>query len=292
MDVSFKIAPSLSFPARLAIGLSLAALGVASHFVAPWPLGVIVVFASSFLFLAKGYTNKPQDLGYEEWRAVTDREVDRIRDSFTRARKTKLPFYMSRGKAIVLLAVGLILALALGAGLGLPRASLVIMDFLALVSVFLISGGLSIWVPQELKMKVVCLQAIMDGNRRPGLSLVPYLRFDKTADGKEVPEDIRFMLEKKDAPADFVGVQFQVAINNGENGAVPYMYAVFLTKGRGSSYKKFSGMKARGYEVETSDDGGEYGAVVLRQQTDHGGYHTAKDDCERLYKTVLEALNS
>ena len=44
------------------------------------------------------------------------------------------------------------------------------------------------------------------------------------------------MVEPRRKPADFLGAQFQVAVNNGPNGAVPYLYAVFLCRGKGPTY--------------------------------------------------------
>ena len=67
-----------------------------------------------------------------------------------------------------------------------------------------------------------------------------YLRLDKSKEGQQIPEDIRLMVEPRRKPADFLGVQLQVAANTGSNGSVPHMYAVFLCKGKGARPARLS----------------------------------------------------
>jgi hypothetical protein len=122
-----------------------------------------------------------------------------------------------------------------------------------------------------------------------GLIVTPYLRLDKDKEGKQIPEDVRLMIEPKRKPEDFLGTQIQIAINNGPNGAVPYMYAVFLCKGKGTSFDKLS---KTDYGSMIKEPGGddEYGFIVVRQRTGGGGYHTTPHDCKKLFGIVEEKL--
>jgi hypothetical protein len=98
------------------------------------------------------------------------------------------------------------------------------------------------------------------------------------------------MYELKRPPADLVGIQVQASINNGPNGAVPYMYAVVLTKGKsGSSFKIAERAKVRGYEIEPGGDE-EYGTVVIRQKTGGSGYETTPKECVRLREICMKLL--
>jgi hypothetical protein len=150
-----------------------------------------------------------------------------------------------------------------------------------------------LWTPAELKMKMDAFRAVVSAAEKADASLklvvTPYLRLDKDKEGRQIPEDVRLLIEPRRKPEDFMGVQFQVAVNNGPNGAVPYLYAVFLCKGKGRSLSRFSSIRAEGFEVEPGADG-EYGFVVVRQETSHGGYHTSPEDCNRLVEVVAEAL--
>ena len=71
--------------------------------------------------------------------------------------------------------------------------------------------------------------------------ITPYLRLDKDKEDHQIPEDIRLMVEPRRKPADFLGVQMQVAVNKGPNGSVPYLYSMFLCKGKGETTRPSAG---------------------------------------------------
>jgi len=290
MEMTYKLAPKLPFASRLAAALALAAAGVVVQFIASPALGFPLILAGGLAFLANSYTNKPKDLGFEDWRPVTDREIDRIADNLRQSRKIKLPAYFSRGMAIAVAVVCLVIAFFSGVIAEDGTFAMAMLDALAFIGPVLFSGSVSVWVPAELKMKMECLQAVLSQNKPEGISITPYLRFDKNKEGKEIPEDVRLMLEGKRHPDDMVGIQIQAAINSGEHGAVPYLYAVCLTRGKGASFKKLSAMKIDGYEIEWKEPE-EYGAVVVRQATSGGGYYTSAEDCARLYQLCLKILD-
>ncbi len=251
-------------------------------------VGLPLVVVACFLLALKGATNKPKDQGLEEWRAVTDGEVARISDSITRSKKLRASLV---GRSILtvffvvaMLFVSFILALANS------RLSLLLVDASLFLIPGLFFGSVKAHVPPELDMKLSSFVAAMDVPLPTGFVLTPYLRFDKDDQARDVPEDLRLMLEPRRKPLDLVGIQFQVSINKGANGNVPYMYAVVLTKGRkGPSHAAFKSLKARGFEVEAGGDD-EYGTVVIRQSTEGGGYHTTGKDCSSLMNMMLKAL--
>jgi hypothetical protein len=250
--------------------------------------GLPFVIAAWFVLALKTVTNKPNDKGLEEWRAVTDGEVARIADNLKRSRGLRATI---AGPSILksMLLVSLLI-LSLGMSSGAPRASMAFFNLGLFAVPGLMFGRLKAHIPLEFNLKLTGFLAAMNVPRPQDYILTPYLRFDKDADGRDVPEDLRLMLEPKRKPADLVGIQFQAAINNGANGKVPYMYAVVLTKGKdGQTHRKFATMGARGYEVEPGGDK-EYGTVVVRQDTGGGGYHTTDDDCESLMVLMMKAM--
>jgi hypothetical protein len=292
MEMTYVVSPKLGLPSRLILGLGLAAAGIAVQFLLPspgWILGCFLVLGGGLLFSAKGITNKPADIGLEEWRPVTTVELDRIADKLRSSTKVRLPLLLSRGGAMLVTIACAVLALFFG--LGSSALGIAMVDALLLVAIPLFSGSIQVWIPKELKMKMECMQAVLSCDLPEGVTITPYLRFDKDKAGKEIPEDVRLMVESRGKREDVVGVQLQAAINNGENGAVPYLYAVALTKGGGPSFGKLSGMKVEGYEVEFKEPE-EYGAVVVRQDTGAGGYKTSVQDCKRLFALCLKILDA
>ncbi len=291
MNLRYLI-PGLPLGLRLALFGLLEGAGVFLQAALPggfWP-GTLVIVAGLFLVFARGYRNKPVDLGLEDWKPVSTAELARIRDNLERTRTVRLPLPYRRGFAVLAILPLAALALALLA-MGQFLLLLLVFDAFLLLVPFLFSGRVRLWTPQQLKMKMLAFQPIVERAGAPdsALILTPYLRFDQDREGRQIPEDVRLMVEPRRKPADFLGVQLQVAINNGPNGAVPYMYAVFLCRGKGASFARFSGGRDKGLVREPGGDG-EYGYVVLRQKTSGRGYHTTPKDCQRLFQMVLDEL--
>ncbi len=279
---------SLSLPARLVMAAFLysgaAALQVAGiggpAFLAP------VFLAWAFLAL-KPASNKPKDQGLEEWRAVSFQEIDRIMASIKEAKKLRLKL---AGPVLAGIFALLLMGLASVVSLGVSELLALAFFDLAIFSIpGLFFGGVRVFTPAGMDLKLPCFVALMGESLPKGMVLTPYLRFDKDEEGRDIPEDMRFMLEPARKPRDLIGFQFQAAINDGENGKVPYLYAVALTKGRdGPAYARLRTLRSKRYVVEAGGDG-DYGTVVIRQDTGGTGYHTRPSDCVALLKTVLKA---
>jgi hypothetical protein len=67
------------------------------------------------------------------------------------------------------------------------------------------------------------------------------------------------------------------------------MYAVFLCRGKGETYQKFSSQRFDDFVREPGGDK-DYGYVVVRQQTTGTGYHTTDSDVRRLYDLIKRRL--
>ncbi len=290
MELSYRIL-KLGAPSRLVLaGAFYAAavlLQVATRNV---PIGFVPIAAAWLVLSPKPTTNKPVDLGFEEWRAVSAAEVTRIADNIAASRKL-------RRKVAGPVALGLLALVGLGfASLfslaAWPPASLAFFDFALFLVPGLFFGKVSVHVPKDIAFKLPSFLALMDGSLPEDLVLTPYLRFDKDKEQRDIPEDLRFMLEPRRKTGDLIGVQLQAAVNSGPNGQVPYLYAVALTRGmKGAAYAAFSRLRSRGWVVEPGGDG-EYGTVVIRQETSGGGYHTTRDDCVSLLELCVKVLLS
>ncbi len=161
------------------------------------------------------------------------------------------------------------------------------LDAAVLLLPLLFSGNVRLWTPQELAFKMRCFDAIVGSEPTEGgdIIITPYLRLDKDKEGRRIPEDIRLMVEPRRKPSDFMGVQFQVAVNKGPNGNVPYMYGVFLCRGKTGTCSWIEAQEFPGMVSEPGSDK-EYGYVVVRQKTSGTGYHTTDSDVKRLYGMV------
>jgi hypothetical protein len=270
---------------RIALAGSLWVAGAALELVlSPILLpGIALVLAGWLPLMLRKATNAPEDQGFEEWRPVTMAEVDRLDDGLRQAKGLRRKTFDAGSVAALGLGIPAALIAFLAAGIsGRGDAAFVIANGAAFLFPAAAFGRIKVFSPREIGMKMPCFRAALSVPLPAVAAVAPYIRFDKDKAGLDVPEDLRLMLELKRPPADFVGIQIQAAINKGPNGEVPYLYAVVLTKGRaGPSYRYASSVRARGFEVEPGGEG-DYGSVVIRQETSGTGYATSREDCEKL----------
>ncbi|MBN1646394.1 MAG: hypothetical protein JW874_00055 [Spirochaetales bacterium] len=305
MNDGFKFF-KLSVAARLVLAGVFFAAAVVVQFFSTSFLAGLPCFILAWLVLAvKTVTNKPDDQGLEEWKPVTMKEVDRLYDNLRKSKEFKKVRSLKAGcpAMIIFLNVGIFVLVFLagparalfGSG-GSKNFFWLVGDIVLMFIPAIFFGNLRVFVPAGLDMKASSFYVLLSETLPPGMVYTPYLRFDKDSKGRPVPEDIRLMLELKRKPDDFMGVQFQIAINNGPHGAVPYMYAVILTKGKAESYRKILAGKSKlshavsGYIIEEGGDK-DYGTVVIRQNTSGGGYHTDESDIRSLRDAVLKCVH-
>jgi hypothetical protein len=281
----------LGLASRLAVAGGLFAAGIAIELSLSVAIGLMVALAGWAPLMLKKATNKPDDQGLEEWRPVPMAEIDRLDDGLASSKKLRRRTRsVSTGLALGLGVPALAVVLCISAAMGRSDAALIAANAaIFLVPAFLF-GRVKVFTPADIAMKMPCFRALLAERLPDEVAVAPYLRFDKDKSGADVPEDLRLLFELKRSPADLVGIQVQAAINKGPNGAVPYLYAVVLTKGKaGPSYKIAQREKAAGFEVEPGGDD-EYGTVVIRQETGDGGYATTPEDCMRLLGVCLKLL--
>ncbi len=290
MDYEFKRF-SLGAGPRIVLSAGLYATGVLLQFLFSWGFipGFLLILLGWIPLGLKPISNKPSDKGLEQWRPVSMGEIDRLADTLRQSKKLMASTaFGTAGRILFPIATAFLVFLLMFLQ---PTTAILVADAALFFVPGIYFGRLKAFVPKLLSLKMPCFQAILGQELPKGLVLTPYLRFDKDAEGLDVPEDIRFLLEPARKNDDFVGVQFQAAVNKGPSGEVPYMYAVFLTKGKGSTYSKLERVSARGYEVESGGEG-DYGSVVLRQKTSGSGFATKPSDCSNLWELALEILDT
>jgi hypothetical protein len=290
MEMNWVI-KGLPLPVRLVLFAVLAAAcAVVQFFLIPsalgTALGLLVLVPALLLLWSRNLRNKPADLGFEDWQPVTAAEFNRIKSNLAASRRRSYSALHKPAIGIVLM----LLCLAAAVVVGGPLGSVAFLDAAVLLLPFAFGGNVYLWSPHELALKMGSFDTVIAESGEGGEVIVtPYLRLDKDKEGRQIPEDVRLMVEPRRKPADFLGVQFQVALNKGPNGTVPYLYAVFLCRGQGPSYATVTSMSFPGWVHETGGDK-EYGYVVLRQKTSGTGYHTTEQDCRRLFDLVKEKL--
>jgi hypothetical protein len=291
MQLTYAV-PKVALPVRFLAFAGFGGLGIAIQVLVPGTAGIVLgtvgMIPGLVLVWARNYKNKPVDLNQEDWQPTSAAEFDRINTNLALTRLKRFSVLYRSGFGVFVFAV--LLALTLISAWGdAPLIALFFFDAIVLLFPFLFSGNVVLWTPQELAFKMHGFQRIIQHEPTEGgdVIITPYLRLDKDKQGRRIPEDIRLMAEPRRKPADFLGVQLQVAVNKGPNGSVPYMYAVFLCKGKGATYQKLAAERFGDMVKEPGGDK-EYGYIVVRQQTSGDGYHTTDADIDILYGIVKQ----
>jgi hypothetical protein len=286
--------PNIVLPLRLAAYAGFAALGMAVQILLPGfggaMLGAVLMIPGILLVWMKGYRNKPLDLGLEDWQPVSAAEFARVQSNLALTKQRQYSVFYKTGFGVFILLVLLALVPVCWI-IGSVLLALFFFDAAILLLPLLFSSNVRLWTPGELAFKMHGFETIVKSEQTEGgdIIITPYLRLDKDKEGRRIPEDIRLMVEPRRKPEDFLGVQMQVAVNKGPNGPVPYMYAVFLCKGKGVTYKKLEGAEFGNMVSEPGGDA-QYGYIVVRQQTSGTGYHTKDSDIRTLYDIVKKKL--
>ncbi|MEO0206785.1 MAG: hypothetical protein ABIL22_08965, partial [candidate division WOR-3 bacterium] len=86
-----------------------------------------------------------------------------------------------------------------------------IIDSVIIFSGVLLSGRRSVWIPNHLDVKMPIIKRVLNHpvfSKDPNIKIIPYLEMGRTKDG-QFPNDTRILIKFKDAPQDFIGLQFQ-----------------------------------------------------------------------------------
>lgn len=263
--------------------------------------GLALVAVPLWFLRARSFSNRaPASVGPKQegtWKTVTVTEMDRLMDRIAATRKARIPVFYNRSFGIVLTFLFFFLLVPTGGIIG-ATGVFVILDLYLLLFPFLWFSRVEKWYP-AVANKVDVFGPVLEAELPHWLSLSPMFFFDGNG-GEQMPSDIRLMLAPgTDAPREIrdelLGAQFQLTYNKGPSGAAPYMYAVFITKGKGRIWQSLKNVRAAGYVTEpgSSTEGDiVYGTVVLRLDTKSrsDGYQTYESDVRELLALVLRTL--
>jgi hypothetical protein len=258
-------------------------------------IGLPLVVAGVCLLLVKGYENKGAQAGPAgEWRTATRKELERIL-SINREQnqwdKDVLDITCGRGCIVLLLIIG---AMVIGAVLLVDTVQFEILEMVVANAAvcllpFWVTGVRFILKNDDLVVKVTMLleiEAAFQAGKKEGEEIQFQLQTRKAQDGSgDVPTDTKAVLQFRNAPAEFLGVQMQVAINNVQGTSYPYYYCVLVAR------PAFGGLKPRpaptGIVIEDKREGDVDIAVVRQATSKTSGYHTDAAAARRVFECAL-----
>jgi hypothetical protein len=289
---------------RLLTAGALFFLGLAAWCLASWPwtvAGLLLLLLGHLPLWARTQTTSPGGATPQHedvWAPVEDEWLERVDELEKRgARWDTTPWDISNGTGCLAL-LGLLLALtavalALGTAVG-PDALFRVAVAVPLLFVPLwLNGMRTTWNPSELRKKGEALavaRAAIEGAGAKEFDLVPLLALREGRRGR-YPVDARFMARPaREDGSGFLGVQFQVAMNNVQGTDYPYLYAVVL--GKDDFRFPIGPDRVREAGLDLVLENGRSEGVryrVVRQHADRsGGWHT---EPEHIRGIVGAALN-
>jgi hypothetical protein len=299
--LQFYLAPRLGYRARLAASAALVAAGIALQvFLSPMNLAGLLavtlpwILAGSFLLLVRGYDAAPKSRRATNWEKTTRdrfREVRRLEQRVRRWDETLVDITCVTGAFGLLLIAGLVAGVAFAFSLWLGQAREVIVfaaDAAALILPHWLTGTRRGWRPVALRQQIEALESalgVVEAQKSPPCQVQPMFRMAGKGQAR-MPMEARVFVRFPDGPDDFLGLQFQVALNNVQGTKYPYLYAVVIAKpsfGLASRHGEAFRRSLGGSFTVTADAAEDVDVIVVRQRTTRtSGYHTSPAAIRRL----------
>jgi len=252
--------------------------------------GLPFVITCMIMNLIKSVKIRAEQAEELKWQEVTAAKIDQVVEHCRRIKK-----FQSANLGCV---VGFLIALVwfsimLLPALRLPvRLSALLLDGIILIAGLALSGRKSAWLPTGLNVKTAIVQRILASPlaKDPEAQIMPFLEVGQTKAGGTFPNDARLMVRFRNAPEDFIGLQFQISINNVKSTQYPYLYAVLLAKPGFKLSEKFKDPKLNNLIME-NEEADEVDVIVIRQfTTQTSGYHTNTATQDYIVSGCIQAV--
>lgn len=282
-----RITPAL----RMAVSLALIAAGyilqLSTHNILAGLPFVILCMVMNLLKNVKIRAEQAEELKWEE---VTAAKVTQAAEQCRRIMRFR--------SANIGCVIGLLVAVVWFSIVALPafrlpiRFSALLFDGVILFAGLALSGRRSAWLPNALNVKTSIVQRILQSPlaKDPEAPVLPYLEIGRAKSGGFFPNDARLMVRFPGAPEDFIGIQFQISINNVKGAQYPYLYAVILAKTGFKLFEKFKDPELPNTVME-NEETDEVDVIVIRQFTTRtSGYHTDAPAQDRIVAGCIQAV--
>ncbi len=308
--LQFHFLPGLHYGMRFGLALLLILGGLGLQFIlfeTTWLggliLGALMILPGNALLLLKGYDLTPRSLDGDDgdWERTTLERFEEARHLDRQVRKwdqTMVDITCGTGLVslvfLVILPVGLGFLILSSLEGGQSMAIVFAVDAALLFLPHWLTGLRLKWRPVSLKERIDALTTALDAiESREGPEFEIQPRFYMVGEGTDrVPLDARVFIRFPDGPEEFLGLQFQVAINNVQGTRYPYLYAVLVAKEKFHLIRDHrASITAKNDHLDVSkSSGADVEVIVIRQvTTKKTGYHT---NAKAIRKVAFAAFDS
>ena len=326
--LQFYLGPQMGYVARMIWAGSLIFSGIALQL---WGtpqslglamLGFLLLFVGNLFLLARGYSVRPEAAHHnKKWEKTT-------RDQFIRTRKLENDVrawdesFTDLTCVLGAFGFGCMIAVIAFACIFMYKdpvtrdwMPLFIVDAVILLVPHWITGTRLTWRPVSLRQQIDSLNValkVIDRKRNPPCQIQPMFEMSGKGD-RRVPIGARVFVRFPDGPEEFLGIQFQVALNQVQGTRYPYLYAVVVAKKEfglvknhlQELYDQFPAPKKRtgifaffnpipqgALAIEPSRDAGVEVIVIRQFTTKETGYHTPPLVINRIVEAAWYAAES
>ncbi len=284
--LQFLVLPRLTYALRMALALTAILVGFALQLVVPWPgtwvmliVTLPILFSGTVLLCLRAYDTKTRigELRNREWEKTTRDRFNAVVDFERKVRHwddTAIDITCKPGALALGLVIIGVLVLALFAGEGWVTA--VVLNGAVLILPHWFTGTRLGWRPLTLVQQVNALNealSVIDWQTEPPCQIQPMFEMAGN-EGARAPDAARVFIRFPDGPEDFLGLQFQVAINTVKGAHFPYLYAVVIARHSFGLDFPSAVSYDRELTLETKRED-DVDVLVIRQATTKtSGYHT------------------
>jgi len=309
--LQFHLLPRLTYGVRFSLACLLILAALAAQLL--WTgaeFGLVLLVTGPFLLcgnlllLARGYDLRPK---HEARHAVWERSTrERFRQVLELDAKVRgwdetavdLTCKLGCGLFLALLVILLGATFAVHEQLG-PAGR-------HFTPIFLVDAGLLLvpqwvtgvrrgWRPTALREVIAALETVLetiDRYEEPACQIQPMLLVSGQGEGQR-PHDARVFVRFPDADENFLGVQFQVSLNNVQGTNYPYLYAVLVAKKMYGLADHLDFLRRRNpnLTVELGLEEDVDVIVIRRPTTRTSGYHTPARWVRRIATGAFESVS-
>jgi len=303
-QIIFHILPGLPYAARMLVSGALLCSGVMVQAYGALIPGVVALFAGVLLLTTRGYRNVVRPAkGHSDWRPARAEDVQRILEINAKQRRWDMDAVdISNGLGFFTLVA---FALGLGfwsfrmGGLETDMGRLIALDSAAALLPFWVTGIRSVLKNDALIIKTELLLKLYQSHKAEAAKEEEFQFQMQTApveSGGEMPQDVKAMVRFSGGPADFYGLQVQVAINNVQGSDYPYAYCVLVAKpgfGLQERLRQAGVTPGPGWSsgrtiiVVEAEDSGDAEVMIFRQATEGDGYRTKQWQAQAIFDFAL-----
>ena len=308
--LQFHVLPRLTYGVRLALACLLVVSGLCLQLLWTDAEPGLILFwtgplllSGNLLLLARGYDLRPkEDPADGAWEKSTREQFREAQVLDAKVRgwdETAVDLTCKLGCALFL---GLLLAI-LGASFVMHESGRVGRHF---APIFMVDAGLLLipywvtgvrrgWRPTALREIIASLETAMrtiELYEEPACQVQPMFLMSGTG-AEQRPKDARIFVRFPDVDESFLGVQFQVSLNDVQGTQYPYLYAVIVAKKEYGLGDHLEVLRRRHFDltVELGLEEAVDVIVIRRPTTKTSGYHTPARWIRRIATGAWESVN-